>query len=152
MIPWWLQYLQAFALVAIPAIGVWLAWQQVQIARAKLQHDLYDRRYRVFDTTRKLLSEIVIHQNPSHEDLREFVRGIGDATFLFDTDLTRYLADLQRRALDMYSIHELMNMSPLDAQREFSIRESENFLWLVEQLDTVVDKFKPFLQLDKKQG
>ena len=55
MIPWWLQYLQTFALIAIPAVGACLAWQQVQIARVKLQHDLYDRRYRVFEATRKLL-------------------------------------------------------------------------------------------------
>jgi Family of unknown function (DUF5677) len=35
MIPSWLQHLQAFAVVAIPAIAAWLVWQQVQIARVR---------------------------------------------------------------------------------------------------------------------
>ena len=33
--------LQTIAVIAIPLVGAWLAWQQVQIARVKLQHDLF---------------------------------------------------------------------------------------------------------------
>jgi len=73
----WLQYLQAFALVAIPPIGAWLAWQQVQIARVKLQHDLYDRRYQVFDATRRLLANVCATGYASDEAQRAFM--LGDA-------------------------------------------------------------------------
>ena len=61
MIPLWLQILQAFSVLCISGVGAWLAWQQVQIARVKLQHDLYDRRYRVFDATLKFLVEVTGH-------------------------------------------------------------------------------------------
>jgi hypothetical protein len=42
----------------------------VQIARVKLQHDLFDRRYGVFDATRKLLANICAKGNASEEDMR----------------------------------------------------------------------------------
>jgi hypothetical protein len=76
MIPWWLQDLQTFALIAIPAVGACLAWQQVQIARVKLQHDLYDRRYRVFEATRKLLAETLVHRVHETYHMSEILFGI----------------------------------------------------------------------------
>ncbi len=52
LLPAWVQVLllvlQALAVPVIAAAGVWIARQQMHIARVKLQHDLYDRRYAVF--------------------------------------------------------------------------------------------------------
>ena len=75
----------------IPLVGAWLAWQQVQIARVKLQHDLFERRYNVFAAARRLLAQIDTHRRPSDEDLRAFMLGTSDAVFLFDDDLAGYL-------------------------------------------------------------
>ena len=69
------EYLQALAVIAIPLVGAWLAWQQVQIARVKLQHDLFERRYNVFAAARRLLAQIDTHRRPSDEDLRAFMLG-----------------------------------------------------------------------------
>jgi hypothetical protein len=70
MIPSWLQYLQTASLTAIPIIGALLAWQQVQIARVKLQHDLFERRYRDLDATRKLLANVCATGNASEKAQR----------------------------------------------------------------------------------
>jgi hypothetical protein len=156
--PGWLLCLQAVAVIVIPVIGAWLAWQQVQIARVKLQHDLYDRRYRVFDAARRLLAEIGVHRSPSEEAVRAFVLGTSDAPFLFDDDLTSYLKDIQRRALEMKSQYQMLHATDSNSMPIIQVGEqranasnaaNEHWLWLVEQLDGTVDKFKPFLKLDK---
>jgi hypothetical protein len=54
----------------------------VDIAEEKLRHDLFEKRYRVFDAARKLLCEVTVHRSASDEDLRAFTIGIGDAVFL----------------------------------------------------------------------
>jgi hypothetical protein len=59
VLPLWLQYLQAVALVLIPIIGAWIAWQQVRIARAKLHFDLYKKRFAVFEAARRLIAEAI---------------------------------------------------------------------------------------------
>jgi len=152
MIPSWLQYLQAFAVVAIPPIGAWLAWQQVQIARVKLQHDLYDRRYRVFDATRRLLANTCATGYASDEAQLAFVLGTGDAAFLFDDDLTRYLEEMRKRAVTLQTISNALETLPVGAQRtRFVNVKSEHEVWFTKLLDSLADNFKPFLKLDKRQ-
>jgi len=56
MLPLWVKALQALAVPVIAAVGASVAVQQMVIARVKLQHDLYDRRYAVFDAVRAFLN------------------------------------------------------------------------------------------------
>jgi hypothetical protein len=145
-----LQYLQALAVVAIAAIGAWLAWQQVQIARIKLQHDLYDRRYRVFDATRKLVLNICVNRTASEEDTSAFRLGTGDAAFLFDDDLAKYLEQMSMNAFDIYLNHRVLKNTPMGEQRTKAVTDiRKHLVWFDEQLDSITDKFKPFLKLDR---
>jgi len=152
MLPACLQYLQALALVAIAAIGAWLAWQQVQIARVKLQHDLYDRRYRVFDATRKLVLNICVNRTASVEDTSAFRLGTGDAVFLFDDDLTKYLEQMSMNVFDIYLSHRVLKNEREGEQRTKAVTLiKKHLVWFDEQLEIITDKFTPFLKLDKRQ-
>jgi hypothetical protein len=51
----------------------------MHIARTKLQHDLYDRRYAVFHGVRRFLDEASVQKTVSDETFRSFVLGAGDA-------------------------------------------------------------------------
>ena len=153
MIPWWLQYLQAFALVTIPPIGAWLAWQQVQIARVKLQHDLFDRRFRVFDAVRRLLANICANGDASDEEIHGFVFARDDAVFLFDDDLVQCLEKMRERALRLQVTNNkgLLETMPEAERHNANIAVSEYKAWFGEQLVGLTGKFKPFLKLDKRQ-
>jgi hypothetical protein len=91
MLPLWIQILQALALLAISAVGACLAWQQVRIADAKLAHDLFDRRFKVYDATRRMLVEVGRTRNASNEVIDAFTVNTAEAIFLFDDDLAKYL-------------------------------------------------------------
>jgi len=80
--PLWVQVLQALAVPVIAAVGAWIALQQMYIARVKLQHDLYDRRYAVFEAVRRFLDEAVSQKIVSPETLHSFALRTGDALFL----------------------------------------------------------------------
>ena len=112
MIPLWLQILQATAVLCISGVGAWLARQQVQIARVKLQHDLYDRRYRVFEAVRTLLVEVATHAEASNEAVFAFVRGTDDAVFLFDDDLVKYLTEIRHHAARLHAINTVLETLP----------------------------------------
>lgn len=58
-LPVWVQVLQALAVPVIAGVGAWIALQQMYLARVKLQHDLFDRRYAVFQAVRRFLEEAV---------------------------------------------------------------------------------------------
>ena len=137
MIPLWLQYVQAVAVVTIAAIGARLAWKQVQIADVKLQHDLYDRRYRVFYAARTLLANIGLKGSASDDDVHAFMRDTSDAVFLFDDELPKYLEEMGKRAF--------RHAGPVNGDVMIE------YMWFGEQLSTLVSKFEPFLKLDKRQ-
>ncbi|PYJ41035.1 MAG: hypothetical protein DME80_14400, partial [Verrucomicrobia bacterium] len=55
----WLTAISQIGTLIIGIAVVVVAWQQRQIARHKLRLDLFDRRYKVYEATRKFLSIIL---------------------------------------------------------------------------------------------
>jgi hypothetical protein len=125
-----------------------IAEEQTHIASEKLRHDLYDRRYRVFEAARRLLAHIASQRTASDEALRSFVIDTGDAVFLFADDMDIQLKEIRTRAQRLQSLDHLMERTPVGPQRTNFVNQSEEqFTWLVKQLDGLVDTFKPFLKL-----
>jgi hypothetical protein len=147
----WLQILQAFALLAISAAGAVLAWQQVRIADAKLQHDLYDRRFKVFDATRRMLASTppTLEHGFRPENLGAFVADTADAIFLFDDEIAKYLEEMKARAFRFQSITEAL---PKGEDREKYLNEiRERRAWFYNQLVALPYIFEPFLKLDRRR-
>jgi hypothetical protein len=151
-LPLWLQYSQAVAVLLLPAIGAWIAWQQVQIARVKLQHDLYDRRFAVFEAARKLLLEVVIHGDVSDASLNAYTIATADAVVLLDDKSCEYLKDVGKRSSILHTIKFTMESLPAGDQKAgLSKKAGEHLLWLNDQLDVLIELFKPFLSLERRR-
>jgi hypothetical protein len=150
-LPLWVQVLQALAVPVIAAVGVWIALQQMHFARVKLQHDLYDRRFAVFQAARKLLAEVLTHGHASDDQIRSYVVGTADAGFLLNRDIATYLEDIRRRASRLGAIKEALRPLPVGEERTALVAQEEQiFTWLMEQLPgRLTEKFKPFLTLEK---
>jgi hypothetical protein len=63
-LPWWMQWAQAIGIGIISAAGVFIAYKQSRIATAKLNLDLYDRRFRVYDAARALIGQFMTDDLP----------------------------------------------------------------------------------------
>ena len=149
MMPLWLQILQAIALISISAAGAWLAWQQVRIADAKLQHDLYERRFKVFDATRHLLASQSASADRGfpRENLAKFLSDTADAIFLFDDEIAEYLEEIRARAFRLQAITE-----SLPEGEERRVNEARGHrVWFDDQLIGLPHKFKPFFKLDRRR-
>jgi hypothetical protein len=115
-----------------------------------LQHDLFERRFRVFDATRRMLANVCKEGDIYDEDLRTFTIDTGDAIFLFDDDLAKYLGEeMTRHLITLSSVNRLLDLERDEERR--AKRVSEKFNHLNEQLTGLSGKFKPFLKLDKRQ-
>ena len=150
MLPLWVQALQALAVPVIAAVGTWVAVQQMVIARVKLQHDLYDRRYAVFDAVRAFLSEAISSQIVSPETFRMFALKTADAEFLFDNGLAAHLREMREHASRAQAIYITMQqLEPGDQKAAASRAASEHTMWLINQIDGLAARFRPFLMLQK---
>jgi L-rhamnose isomerase len=90
-----------------------IAEEQAHIASEKLRHDLYDRRYRVFDAARRLLAQIVSQKNASDDALRAFVIDTDDAVFLFDDDMAAQLKEIHKRAQRLQFFQHQIESTPV---------------------------------------
>jgi hypothetical protein len=147
--PEWVQWLQALAVPTIAAVGVLLAWQQVTIARTRLRHDLFDRRFKVFEAARTFLARVMRNGKMSIADFGDYTAGVIDAQFLLNQEVHAYLFEIRRRAAAMQALKEAFEPLPAGAEKaKLAEKLGEEFAWLVAQLDVLPEKFKPFLTLE----
>lgn len=137
-------------LAAVAVVGAIIAWGQYSLAQDRLRHDLYDRRYKVFEGARKFLAEIMRDGNCTYEQIFEFTRCTGDAVFLLDGRLVAYFEEMRTRAFDVIKAEIVAIQQPPHPERSAAIdRKYVQITWFVEQFPILVLKFKPFLQLER---
>ena len=90
-------------LTLLIACGVaYVAYQQYLLGRAKFKLDLFEKRFAVFDATRKLLGAMASDGPGELEKVHEFRVAVTDAQFLFCSDVTDYLNEIDSLSGDHY--------------------------------------------------
>jgi hypothetical protein len=123
-----------------------IAWQQWRVAENKLRLDLFDRRYKVYDATKKFLAVIIREATCTDSQLFEFNVGTSDAEFLFEADLVAYLAQIRKRALHMRTAQQLFEPLPVGDERSRHVQAAHDDLsWLSDQITAMTKAFTPYL-------
>jgi hypothetical protein len=138
------------ATVVISLAITYIAWQQWQIARAKLRLDLFDRRYKVYDATRRFLGTIVGDATFTDAQLWAFALGTSDAEFLFEPDVVAYLAQIRNRAIDMRTHQQVFAPLPVGEERSRHVQaQHDELIWLTHQLTEMTKVFSPYLSFSR---
>ena len=124
-LPLWLQYTQALAqALAVPIIGsliaatgAWIALQQMRIAHTKLRHDLFDRKFTVFEAARKMLYDVIVSNDTSDEAIRIYLLETANAPFLLDRAVVAYLQEIGRRVSTVQVINSTIKSTFDDAKK-----------------------------------
>jgi hypothetical protein len=147
-LPWWMQWAQAIALIVISCLGSWIAYKQVRIAAAKLNSDLYDRRFKVFEVAREMLEKYRRNFTITFEDVEEMTVGTADAVFLFGEDVQTYLRELQRNAYSYRAKSvQLSGMKTEDPEYAILSEKVCDLQDAVLDVNRLVSVFKPYLKL-----
>jgi hypothetical protein len=126
--------------VAIIAVLQW------RVADNKLRLDLFDRRYKVYDATRKFLAMILREGKFSQSELFEFDAGTSNAEFLFQADVVAHLAEIRKRALHLRTAQTLLEPLPVGDERSRCAQaEHDDLLWLTDQITAITTTFAPYL-------
>jgi hypothetical protein len=134
-----------FTLVLGVAVAV-VAWLQWWVALNKLRLDLFDRRYKVYDATRKFLAGIFRDGKFTNSELFEFYAGTSDAEFLFGADVVEHLAQIRKRALHMQTAQTLYEPMPVGDERSLHVKAAhDDVLWLTDQITAITKTFAPYL-------
>jgi uncharacterized membrane protein YraQ (UPF0718 family) len=152
-LPAWLQYTQVIAVIVIALVGGWIAYKQFQLAEVKLKHDLYDRRFAVFEAARQLVYAVFKDVNASDQTIFAYKAGTSDAVFLLNDDIVAFLEELLKRATHLRALKETAAQSPTGSQQKVDSNNKANaeLTWFAAQLDILIKKFQPFLVLESRK-
>jgi hypothetical protein len=123
-----------------------IAWQQWRVAKNKLRLDLFDRRYKVYDATRKFLAVILREAKLTDPQLFEFYAGTSDAEFFFGAEVVDYLEQIRKRALHMQTAAQIFEPLPVGEERSSHVQKHhDDLVWLTEQITVMSKVFAPYL-------
>ena len=133
--------------ILLAGFGGYIAYQQFRLGREKFKLDLFDKRFSVFAATRRLLSIILTEANVSLEQLFEYRASVAEATFLFDSDITDYLDEIDKKAFRFRFTREQIEVVPAVENRPKLVDEHHHIqTWLTDQLPILKVKFGPYLK------
>lgn len=149
MLPLWIQWPQAILILGISLLGAWIAYKQVRIATAKLNLELYDRRFKVFEAARNLVSQVMREAHVGLGNISAFNLGVADATFLFDSDVEGYLTALRKKAIALHTKGEQLRGMEEPSERRNALVDQIADLEMDFSIEyeRMVQVFKPYLKL-----
>ena len=138
----------------IAIVATYIAWQQWKTNQQKLILDRYDRRLKVYEEVRKILSIILRDAKASFEDLLKFRTSVSEADFLFGLDITEYIDEIYKRGVQLqywsgeYRDYSQEKPEGYDHKRICDGMHSE-LIWLTSQFEPAKLKFKKYLDISK---
>lgn len=133
--------------ILLAGFAAYIAFQQFRLGREKFKLDLFEKRFAVFDATRKFLSTILTEGHVDMQIVYEYRAGVAEASFLFDSDITEYLDEIDNKAIDLRALQDRMKGLADDGKRnEYIDKELAAITWLSDRLVHLKVKFSPYLK------
>ncbi len=142
--------LAPIATLVVGLVAAYIAYQQHVVARNRLKLDLFDRRYKIYDATRRFLSVIIQRASFEDKDLFEFYAATSDAAFLFPEEVEVFLRDLSKRALDMRLYERKFRDLSVGAERSRLVDlNSKELVRLMDDLQDIKKVFLPYMDFSR---
>jgi hypothetical protein len=136
----------------IAIVATYIAWQQWRTNKQKLVLERYDRRLRVYEEVRKILSVIVRDAKASYDDLLRFRTAVSEADFLFGREITDYIDEIYKRGVKLqywsgeYRDYTQEKPAGYDHQKVVDGMHAE-LNWLTEQFEPAKQRFRKYLDI-----
>lgn len=153
----WLEIRDTLAAFLTPAIGIgtlFIAYQQWQTNHSKFKFERYEKRLRVYEEVRKILSIVLRDANASFDELLRFRAAVSEADFLFGPEIPTYLDEIYRKGVALRTATEQYRDStqftPPGYDHGKVVDQMHTALtWLTSQFEPAKAKFRPYLDVSK---
>lgn len=94
-----------------------ISLQQYLLSKAKLKHELFGRRHRIYESFGTYLSNFLIHGNADHNRIDKFLRETRDTNFFFKKDISSLLKTISELS-QRHDVLERQVIREKDAQEK----------------------------------
>jgi hypothetical protein len=132
-------------LALIALIGAWIALQQMLIARARLNFDLFDRRFAVYSATREYIRAMLQHRGGTQEDAVKWWAVAMSAPFLFeDPVVPSLIKEVSDRGSKMRA---QVGDKPIYESEAHVEEYNEHYMWFCRTFDDLERRFQKDMNL-----
>lgn len=132
-----IQLLQGLLTPVIGSVAVYIAYQQWRTNRDRLILDKYERRLRIYEEVKKLVTIVNRDQKVSMDDLMSFRTATAEADFLFGSDVQEYCDEFRKRGFNLWyatqKYNPLVNNSGDHDRDEVAAKLTTELDWFEEQ-------------------
>jgi hypothetical protein len=132
-------------LALIALIGAWIALQQMLIARARLNFDLFDRRFAVYCATREYIKTMLQHKGGTQEGAVKWWSVALTAPFLFeDREISAFIEEVSKRGSGMRAC---VGDKAIYESQDHVAEYNDHFMWFAKNFDDLERKFQKDMNL-----
>jgi len=153
VVPWWrimdilLKIIATLSSAALGIAAIIIAVQQLKLAKYRMKHDLFEKRFKAFMKLREFVSEVALSDD---FDPGAFYRGTIERRFLFDrTGVSEYFDSVYEKSNRLKDDIRTSRRENLpEAQRDEVIeRINTSKMWFFDQSDEMFKVFSPDLSI-----
>jgi hypothetical protein len=145
--PHWTAVFQA---LLTPAIGLgvaWIAFMQWWTNHQKFRLDLFDRRYAIYDSAKRLIASVLTVGQADRQDIIAFYWRLGEADFLLDAETSNFLKTLLNK-IDEISHWDGMAEQSGSNSAEFNRKAFAAREWVIGQQARLLELFQRSLTVE----
>lgn len=156
-----IEFLNGVMTLFIAGFVAFIGYQQFKLNKKlatldsqKIKLELYEKRFRIFTETKKILHKINQDSRIDLIELREFRFNTNERLFLFENDINSLIDQIKTNAIELnHSTDDLKNLSrfPVGSyEREQQInKDSELTRWFSNEYENIETRFLKYLDFKK---
>ncbi len=154
--PNWTIVLSALLTPTVAILGIYIAFRQWKTSRGqaqteeeRLRHDLFDRRFEVYDSARTLIGNIMTSGQITHEDTMAFLTGTREAKWLLDENIAEYFdKQIWHKAVHLETLQSELESLGQGEERSANIKKQREIKnWYQVQYSVLDEKMSRYLRL-----
>lgn len=139
----------AITTASIAVLVAIITWREWATNRARLRHELFERRYAVYEKIAAFLARVLQEGRIPTGEPEGFLRATKTAYFVFgsDKDIKGFLSEVYRNALQLHALE--VTLEPLRGEERTKNIEDQRVIkdWFMEALNSLEVRFDRYLSL-----
>ena len=146
-------YIEILAALLTPTIAIittYIAIQQYRNNRAKLRHELYEKRLVIYKAVTRFIRTARFAERIKPDDSMAFAAVKSESHFLFGNDVTDYISMLDDKGMEQYGLQLVeVKMAELSGNELMQQEIKDLKLWFEDQEEIAAQKFMSYLDLKR---
>lgn len=139
----------AVTTAGVAVIVALITWGQWSTNRARLRHELFERRYAVYEHIAGFIADILTSGKVAHGEPEGFSRRTKTAYFVFecDAEVKRLITEIYQNAVRLHALEATLESLSGEERKENVESQRKVKEWFEQTLGTLESRFEKYLRL-----